>query len=299
MPVSGTVRPSTDVTVIANESDIRCPAGWITSTDQNGSQKGPNPVTFTFTVLDDPGDTFVAGEPDCGSAGSRVPGSFQTSGNGGSFQCVFPAGGDAVSDVTKTIVSIGAKDGVGVTDHLKSSPPAPFEVSIRNVVPQVTGVTLSATTVNEDGSVTVTGSFADPGNDVHVVAIDWADGSALQKISVVAPARTFATSHRYLDDDPTGTPSDSVDVTVTVADERGPPPSRDQEVTIHNVNPDVRLDDAVDELGNVIGTDIAVALTRLEVTIDGTATSVPSTPTRWSSTGTAVRPLGPVGVRVG
>lgn len=264
-----------------NYNDIRSEGTWLINNRPTvqiaGSaevNEGPNPVTFTFTVLDDPGDTFVAGEPDCGSAGSAVLGSLQTSGNGGSFQCVFPAGGDTVSDITETTVSIGAEDGVGVTDRLQTSPPASFEVSIRNVVPQVTGVTLSAPTVNEDGTVTVTGSFIDPGNDVHVVTIDWADGSALQEISVVAQARTFAASHKYLDDDPTATPSDSIDITVTVSDERGPSPSADKSVTILNVNPDVELDDAVDELGNVIGTDIAVALTRLEVTIVGRYTDI-------------------------
>ncbi|HVK11408.1 MAG TPA: hypothetical protein VM597_21745, partial [Gemmataceae bacterium] len=78
---------------------------------------------------------------------------------------------------------------------------------------------LSATAVSENGSVTVSGSFSDPGTgDPHTLVIDWADGAVTTTI-LAAGVSTFSVTHQYLDDDPTGTASDAKSIRVRVLDD--------------------------------------------------------------------------------
>src|SRR5262249_43590356 len=77
---------------------------------------------------------------------------------------------------------------------------------------------LSAASINENGTVTVSGSFHDPGTgDAHTVTIDWKDGSPTT-LSLAAGIYTFSASHQYLDDTPSGTASDVFSVRVRVLD---------------------------------------------------------------------------------
>src|SRR6267378_1638910 len=56
-------------------------------------------------------------------------------------------------------------------------------VTVQNVAPLIAGVTRSVTTLDENGFLTVTGAFTDPGTlDAHTVRINWGDGSALQTL---------------------------------------------------------------------------------------------------------------------
>src|SRR5207248_2840142 len=80
--------------------------------------------------------------------------------------------------------------------------------------------TLSVSSVTENGSVTVSGSFTDAGlGDAHTAVIDWGNGDALTRISLTAGTNTFATSHQYLDDTPSGTSADNYTVRVRVLDD--------------------------------------------------------------------------------
>src|SRR6185436_12482724 len=79
-------------------------------------------------------------------------------------------------------------------------------VTVQNVAPVLDGVVRAVTTLNENGVLQLTGSFTDPGLfDVHVVRINWGDGTPVEQISRPNAATTFSASHRYLDDNPTGT----------------------------------------------------------------------------------------------
>src|SRR5207253_3254508 len=61
--------------------------------------------------------------------------------------------------------------------------------------------------------------FTDGGSaDTHTVTIDWKDGSPLTSVALSAGVYTFSASHQYLDDNPTGTPSDTYTVRVRVLD---------------------------------------------------------------------------------
>ncbi|HYH67256.1 MAG TPA: PKD domain-containing protein, partial [Urbifossiella sp.] len=90
-------------------------------------------------------------------------------------------------------------------------------VTVLNAAPTV-AVELSQVAIGEGGVVTVTGTVTDPGPlDTHTVSIDWGDGSS-EAVAVDPVTRSFTAAHRYLDDDPTGTPSDPYTITAVASD---------------------------------------------------------------------------------
>ena len=107
-----------------------------------------------------------------------------------------------------------------VTDDDTGSTSDMALVTVNNVAPS--GLTFSATPVDENGSTTLSGSFSDPGSlDTFALAIDWGDplsAGNTQSLSL-GTDRTFSISHQYLDDNPTGTPSDNYTISVMVTDD--------------------------------------------------------------------------------
>jgi Ca2+-binding RTX toxin-like protein len=73
--------------------------------------------------------------------------------------------------------------------------------------------------------------------DTHTVVIDWGDGNSTRLAQAELVERTFIASHRYLDDDPTGTPWDDYDITVTVTDDDTGAHSSFADVKVYNVAP--------------------------------------------------------------
>ncbi|MDQ3688413.1 MAG: Ig-like domain-containing protein [Acidobacteriota bacterium] len=112
-------------------------------------------------------------------------------------------------------------------------------VTVNNVAPTVSTLGLNSAAIPENGSVTLTGSFTDPGTlDSHVVTINWGDGSANTITNLaVGNNRTFTAQHQYLDDNPTGTTSDGYTITVTVVDKDGGTGGSSTGVIVNNVNP--------------------------------------------------------------
>src|SRR6185295_17974231 len=90
---------------------------------------------------------------------------------------------------------------------------------------------LTASTINENGSTTLNGSFTDLGTlDTHVVTINWGDGST-QTVNLAAGVTTFSTPHQYLQDG-------SYSVSVSVADNGGgASASVSTPATVNNVAP--------------------------------------------------------------
>lgn len=114
----------------------------------------------------------------------------------------------------------------------------PLEITVNNVAPAVDPLVLSSAVIDENGSITVDGTFTDPGTlDTHEVVIDWGDGSAPTVISVPLGARSFSATHQYLDDDPTGTPSDDYTITATVTDDDTGAGVVSATITVENVAP--------------------------------------------------------------
>ena len=107
-------------------------------------------------------------------------------------------------------------------DDVSLSISSNLEVTVNNVAPDIDSVSLDTTVIDEDESVTVTGSFIDPGTlDVHTVTVDWGDGTT-ENVTLATGARTFSLTHQYLDDGPSpgnGTSSDVYEVQISVSDD--------------------------------------------------------------------------------
>ena len=143
-----------------------------------------------------------------------------------------------------------------VTDMAGNSTVTSFSTTVLNVAPANVSVSLSAPEINENGSVTLTGSFTDPGVvDGHTIVILWGNGET-DTLNLAAGVTTFSASHAYLDDQPSGTPSDVSGISVTVTDKDGESSSASASVTINNLAP----------------TDIALTLSATTITENGSTT---------------------------
>ncbi|HEV3083221.1 MAG TPA: Ig-like domain-containing protein [Gemmataceae bacterium] len=92
--------------------------------------------------------------------------------------------------------------------------------------------------IDENGTATLSGSFADPdAADSHTVVINWGPGEGITTLNLAAGRLTFSAGHQYLDDNPTGTPSDLYTVLVTVTDDHSASDSGSTAVTVRNVAP--------------------------------------------------------------
>ena len=86
------------------------------------------------------------------------------------------------------------------------------------VAPTLT--TLSATPIPENGVTTLSGTIADVGTlDTFTVEIDWDNDGLVDETHTGLPAGGFSYTHKYLDDDPTGTAVDDMPICVTVTDD--------------------------------------------------------------------------------
>jgi len=105
------------------------------------------------------------------------------------------------------------------------------------VSPTVSTVQLARSAVNENGVATLTGAFGDPGSyATHSVRVDWGDGAS-DVVSLVLGARSFTLTHRFLDDNPTGTASDSYSIAVKVTDNDNLNGTSGTTITVNNVPP--------------------------------------------------------------
>jgi hypothetical protein len=126
-------------------------------------------------------------------------------------------------------------------------------IAVTNVAPDDLDVNLTSTSIDENGSTSLSGTFTDPGSaDTHTVTIDWGDGSIDTTISLGAGVLAFGpTSHQYLDDNPTVTSSDTYTITVSVEDDDGDSTSATTGITVKNVAPSSLTanlsDDDIDE----------------------------------------------------
>ncbi|MFO0925215.1 MAG: hypothetical protein U0905_22365 [Pirellulales bacterium] len=76
---------------------------------------------------------------------------------------------------------------------------------------------MHATSVNEDGTVTLSGTYIDVGTqDTHTLTIDWGEGAP---VTLPVSGGTFSFTHQYLDDNPTNTSSDTHTIGVVLTDD--------------------------------------------------------------------------------
>ncbi|WP_166830616.1 PKD domain-containing protein [Thalassoroseus pseudoceratinae] len=187
-----------------------------------------------------------------------------------------------------------------------------YEVQVNNVAPVINPLVLSANSINENGTVTLNGSFSDPGiGDRHSVTIDWGDGT-IETIAQPSSSKSFSFNHQYLDDPAGNGSAENYEITVAITDLQSAPVTATAHVTVKNVTPQIRevissstgsAQAGENELVTVRGTFTDVGtLDTHTVTIDwgdGNATSLTEDQIVWNSsrgnyefTGTHTYPAG-------
>jgi len=128
------------------------------------------------------------------------------------------------------------KIAVTVTDDGPASGSGSTSVTVNNVPPSLSGVPVDLGTIDENGSVTLSGTVVDPGTqDTFTLTVDWGEGSPVPV--TVKDDRTFSATHQYLDDNPSGTPSDTYSIAVKVTDDDTGGGTTGASVTVDNVPP--------------------------------------------------------------
>jgi Ca2+-binding RTX toxin-like protein len=141
-----------------------------------------------------------------------------------------------------------------------------------NVTPQsaTLSLALSQGEINEGDTVTLSGTF--PVTDAahtHTAVVTWGDGTS-STVRVPAGGVSFSASHRYLDDAPSGTPSDVTPISVTVTDDQiGAAQSASTSVTVDNVAPTVRIVTDLDPTTAATNSDGSVVTLAAAVTDPG------------------------------
>ncbi len=77
--------------------------------------------------------------------------------------------------------------------------------------------------------------------DSQDVIVDWGDGKTPVSVHLPADQRSFELTHEYVDDNPTGTPSDPSDLKVTATDKDRGVGSDTLHATVDNVAPTLGL----------------------------------------------------------
>ncbi len=140
-----------------------------------------------------------------------------------------------------------------LTDDDTGSDTKSTSVTVNNVAPVL--VLNAVTSVNENGLATLSGTITDPGTqDTFTLVVNWGDGSAPQTFTYPAGTTTFSETHTYLDDNPTGTSSDSYTISATLTDDDTGSDTESTSVTVNNVAPVLVLNPviAISETGTAI-----------------------------------------------
>jgi Ca2+-binding RTX toxin-like protein len=110
-------------------------------------------------------------------------------------------------------------------------------VSVGNVAADLQNLAVTPS-INENDIATLSGDIIDPDiQDSFTLLVDWGDGSPVQAFSYAAGTTAFTEMHQYLDDNPTGTGSDSYAITATLADDDSGSDSATGNVTVNNLAP--------------------------------------------------------------
>jgi Ca2+-binding RTX toxin-like protein len=132
------------------------------------------------------------------------------------------------------VITVDLEDEDGTYENAGS-----LELQVANVAPLITELSLDQAEIDENGVITLTGMFSDPGTlDTHMVTIDWGDGNS-EPLPLGVDILEFSASHQYLDDNPTGTPSDVYNISVTMLDDDMGSAIAATELKIDNTPPEI------------------------------------------------------------
>ena len=147
-------------------------------------------------------------------------------------------------------------------------------VTVENVAPTITA---TGDTIDENGVATISGTITDPGKlDWFTLVIDWGKDEGTETFEYDAGTEFYSETHHYLDDNPSGTPSDDYPINVTVTDKDDGQGNATTTVTVNNLDPVASIDSITDETGAEIGIgkDVPAALVGLKVDVAGSFTDV-------------------------
>jgi hypothetical protein len=201
------------------------------------AEGGTTPVTVTVTDTDIGPPSSPTGTITLSTSSGLVTLS------AGSVQLT-PSGTPGVSTGTVTVTGLDEPGGTltatytGDGTHSGSSGSA--SLTVTDVPPSNLLLTLTGTTITEGGTVTLAGSFQDPGPlDTHTVVIDWGDGSSASTFPLGPGVLSFSpVSHQYLDN-PAGQPHGTFAIQVHVTDDDGSSATGSMAVEVDNVAPTV------------------------------------------------------------
>ena len=147
--------------------------------------------------------------------------------------------GPATFDVSLQVIDLAGNQATVVT-----------QVTVDNVAPSVTA---NDDTIDENGVATVSGDIDDPGSeDSFTVTIDWGEGAPVD-YSYPAGSTSYSEDHQYLDDNPSGTSSDTYPISVTVTDDDAGQGSDSTTVVVDNLNPVVNATGSTIDEGQSAG----------------------------------------------
>ena len=130
-------------------------------------------------------------------------------------------------------VSISGSDVAGDTTSSTAS------ATVNDFTPIVTAAVVGPASGSEGSfTATITGTFTDPSTDTHSAVVNWGDGSAASTTNLAA-THSYSVTHLYLDDNPTGTPSDVNTITVSIVDDDNNAGTTTAQVTVSNVAPTI------------------------------------------------------------
>ncbi|MBT8214243.1 MAG: PKD domain-containing protein [Acidimicrobiia bacterium] len=110
-------------------------------------------------------------------------------------------------------------------------------LDVHNVAPEITALDVADIDESEFAVLEVT--FTDPGMvDTHEVVVDWGDSTVIDT-ALLAGERSVLFMHRYVDDDPTASPSDEYTITVTVTDDDTGTDTDTTVIEVFNVEPTI------------------------------------------------------------
>ncbi|MDX1687248.1 MAG: S8 family serine peptidase [Candidatus Promineifilaceae bacterium] len=151
-------------------------------------------------------------------------------------------------------------------DHAVDNPGSQPATASHDVAPNCTAPSAANLGINspidENDTATLSGDINEPdAGESLQLDVDWGDGTATS-YTYAAGTASFAEMHQYLDDDPTGTPTDVYTVGLTLSDSKGLSTTTTINLTVDNVPPTV-------DAGDDVTTDVGVT-----VTFTGTASDV-------------------------
>jgi len=162
----------------------------------------------------------------------------------------FKYDGQTGAEINGNIVTLHFVDGQRGDNDITANGTVvePGGPAIVNEAPQITSLNLDSTTIDENETITLSGSFTDWNTlDTHTALIDWGDGQSFPA-TVDPSVNTLTASHQYLDDT-----LDGYTISVELTDNDGEQDTASTSVVVLNVAPvvDSGADQTVNE-GDVV-----------------------------------------------